>query len=146
MYTVRLVKDLLLGVTALYKEDIVIITPYSDQSGLLRYLLDLEFLEEVLVFTADSFQGWEKRVVIFEAVVNPDSGLGFLADVRRLCVSITRHTDFLIVLLDSGSTRRDDGESNQTFQTRSGPVTRMCKWFKDHGRTYTTNIGGITHM
>ena len=78
--------------------DIGIITPYNDQVDLLRRKLDCEPLE---ISSVDGFQGREKEVILISLTrSNPQNEIGFLEDVRRLNVSLTRARRKLIVLGD----------------------------------------------
>ena len=79
------------------------ITPYSQQASLLkRYFANLlgnQFSRFVEVNTVDAFQGREARIVIFSAVRAAGShGIGFLSDVRRMNVALTRAKHFLFVI------------------------------------------------
>lgn len=49
--------------------------------------------------TVDSFQGREKDVILFNCVRT--NGLGFLANVNRLNVAITRPKHFLVIVGNS---------------------------------------------
>jgi len=97
----KLVKDiaerlLSLGVTP---EEIAIISPYDDQVALIRTMLRVDGLE---IKTVDGFQGREKEVVIVSFVRSNKSGeIGFLRDLRRLNVSITRAKRKLVLIGDS---------------------------------------------
>ncbi len=97
----RLVKDiaerlLRLGIRS---EDIAIISPYDDQVSLIKSMLRVEGLE---IKTVDGFQGREKEVVIVSFVRSNRSGdIGFLRDLRRLNVSITRAKRKLVLIGDS---------------------------------------------
>ncbi|MGH8103922.1 MAG: IGHMBP2 family helicase, partial [bacterium] len=83
------------GVPAL---DIGVITPYKDQVDILRKDLSVPGVE---VHTVDGFQGREKEVIIVSLVrSNPEQEIGFLADERRLNVSLTRARRKLIVIGD----------------------------------------------
>ncbi len=79
-------------------KDIGIITPYKDQSDLINRRVDEENLE---VDTVDGFQGREKEVIILSLTrSNNDGIIGFLNDLRRLNVSLTRAKRKLIILCD----------------------------------------------
>lgn len=82
---------------------VAVITPYAQQSNLLKQTfaneLGPEFEKLVEVNTVDAFQGREANIVIFSAVRASDrSGIGFLADVRRMNVALTRAKHFLFVI------------------------------------------------
>jgi superfamily I DNA and/or RNA helicase len=88
-------------VAGLSPEQIAVITPYSAQVKLLRELLDLPSLE---IDSVDGFQGREKEAVVFSMVrSNPEGDVGFLADVRRSNVALTRAHRKLIVIGDSAT-------------------------------------------
>ena len=79
-------------------EDIGVIAPYADQIDLLQRHLQMDGLE---VRTVDGFQGREKDVIVLSFVRSNDRGeMGFLADLRRLNVSITRARKKLILVGD----------------------------------------------
>ncbi|MAT45656.1 MAG: DNA-binding protein [Anaerolineaceae bacterium] len=81
--------------------DIAIISPYSAQVRLLRELLSLP---EIEIDSVDGFQGREKETVIVSMVrSNFDNEIGFLADVRRMNVALTRARRKLIVIGDSAT-------------------------------------------
>jgi len=53
----------------------------------------------VEINTVDAFQGREAKIVIFSAVRAAGShGIGFLSDVRRMNVALTRAKHFLFVI------------------------------------------------
>jgi len=80
-------------------EDIAVISPYDDQVALIRKELRVEGLE---IKTVDGFQGREKEVVIVSFVrSNKSREIGFLKDLRRLNVSITRAKRKLVLIGDS---------------------------------------------
>ena len=75
------------------KEDIGIISPYADQVKLISEHIDVE------VKSVDGFQGREKEIIIISTVRSNDNGeLGFLNDLRRLNVAITRAKRKLIIV------------------------------------------------
>lgn len=82
-------------------QDIAIISPYNDQVDLIDQKIDTEDLE---IKSVDGFQGREKEVVIISLTrSNANNAIGFLEDVRRLNVSLTRARRKLIVIGDSST-------------------------------------------
>ena len=74
-------------------KDIGIISPYSDQVKLIQEKTEIE------VKTVDGFQGREKEIIIISSVRSNDKGnIGFLNDLRRLNVAITRAKRKLIII------------------------------------------------
>jgi len=81
-----------------------VIAPYAAQVRLLRNRLDLEGLE---VDTVDGFQGREKEAIIVTLVRSNEQGeIGFLSDIRRTNVALTRARRCLIVIGDSATLGR----------------------------------------
>ena len=82
-------------------EELAIIAPYDGQVQRLRSLLE-EFLDAGLeIDTVDGFQGREKDAVIVSLVRSNDRGeLGFLTEVRRMNVALTRARKKLVVIGD----------------------------------------------
>jgi ATP-dependent RNA/DNA helicase IGHMBP2 len=81
--------------------DIAVITPYSAQVRLLRERLGKV---EVEIDSVDGFQGREKEAVIVSLVrSNRENEIGFLEDVRRMNVALTRAKRKLIVIGDSAT-------------------------------------------
>jgi predicted DNA helicase len=99
----KLVKDIaerLLNI-GIKPEDLAIISPYDDQVALIKRMLRVDGLE---IKTVDGFQGREKEVVIVSFVRSNKSGnIGFLSDLRRLNVSITRAKRKLVLIGDSNT-------------------------------------------
>ncbi len=82
-------------------EDIAIISPYSDQVDRIRQELGPKHLE---VKTVDGFQGREKELVLLSLVrSNPDGEVGFLQDIRRFNVALTRARRKAVVVGDSAT-------------------------------------------
>ncbi len=95
---VREVAERLLGL-GIPPEEIAIISPYDDQVSLMKSMLQVDGLE---IKTVDGFQGREKEVVIVSFVRSNKRGeIGFLSDLRRLNVSITRAKRKLVLIGDS---------------------------------------------
>lgn len=90
------------GVSAV---DIAVIAPYAAQARLLRELLPVTGLE---IDSVDGFQGREKEAVVISLVrSNPQAEIGFLSDVRRMNVALTRARRKLIVIGDSATLSGD---------------------------------------
>jgi ATP-dependent RNA/DNA helicase IGHMBP2 len=87
--------------SGLKPDQIAIITPYAAQARLLRASLRHVGVE---IDTVDGFQGREKECVIVSLVrSNPEGEIGFLGDVRRMNVALTRARRKLIVIGDSAT-------------------------------------------
>jgi ATP-dependent RNA/DNA helicase IGHMBP2 len=83
---------------------IAVITPYAAQAQLLRSLVGPDGPE---VDTVDGFQGREKEAVVVSLTrSNGDGDIGFLADVRRMNVAVTRARRRLLVVGDSATVGR----------------------------------------
>jgi superfamily I DNA and/or RNA helicase len=86
-----------------------IISPYKQQIVILRDLFDhapslQEYSDRIAINTIDSFQGQERDVVYISMTrSNTESSIGFLADIRRMNVAMTRARKKLIVIGDSGT-------------------------------------------
>ena len=88
----------------LHPTQLAVITPYDAQVRLLRDLLAAERDAGLEIGTVDGFQGREKEAVIVDVVrSNDDCELGFLADIRRMNVALTRARRFLLVVGDSAT-------------------------------------------
>ena len=82
-------------------------TPYLAQVRLLRDSLRDVVEAGLEIDTVDGFQGRKKEAVIIDLVrSNEDGELGFLGDVRRMNVAITRARSFLLVLGDSSTLQK----------------------------------------
>ncbi|MGM0556406.1 MAG: IGHMBP2 family helicase [Myxococcota bacterium] len=87
--------------TGLDATELAIIAPYAAQVELLREHVDREHVE---IKTVDGFQGREKEVVVMSLTRSNDQGLvGFLDDVRRFNVALTRARRKVIVVGDSST-------------------------------------------
>lgn len=83
-------------------EQLAVITPYSAQASLVRELLTAWPTLEV--DTIDAFQGREKEAVLLSLVrSNGEQQVGFLEDLRRMNVAITRARRHLFVVGDSAT-------------------------------------------
>jgi len=88
---IKLANDYLkVGLT---EDDIGIISPYADQVKIIQEKTPVE------VKTVDGFQGREKEIIIISTVRSNENGnIGFLRDLRRLNVAITRAKRKLIII------------------------------------------------
>lgn len=88
---------------------IAIISPYKQQVQILKGLVKeneklIPYLDKISVNTIDSFQGQERDVVYISLTrSNTESSIGFLSDIRRMNVAMTRARKKLVVIGD-GST------------------------------------------
>lgn len=86
--------------------DVGVISPYRAQVQLLRRLIKKkEFFKPyrslISVNTVDGFQGQERDIIVISLVrANADGQIGFLSDLRRMNVAITRARMKLIILGD----------------------------------------------
>ncbi len=81
--------------------DIAVISPYGAQVRLLREQLDVPGLE---IDSVDGFQGREKEAVVISLVrSNPKGEIGFLGDIRRMNVAMTRARRKLLMVGDSAT-------------------------------------------
>jgi ATP-dependent RNA/DNA helicase IGHMBP2 len=91
---------------------IAVISPYKEQIRLLKeQLLNHPTLsvhgDKITVNTIDSFQGQERDVVYISMTRSNNEGeIGFLADIRRMNVAMTRARKKLVVIGDSSTLGR----------------------------------------
>ena len=89
--------------------DFGIISPYKAQVQYLRQLVKKEsllkpFRHLITINTVDGFQGQERDVILISLVrANEDGQIGFLNDLRRMNVAITRARMKLIILGDAST-------------------------------------------
>jgi hypothetical protein len=98
-FVVGKVRELLdAGIAA---RDIAVITPYGAQVRLVREMLAVPSLE---IDSVDGFQGREKEAVVISLVRSNDKGeIGFLGDIRRMNVAMTRARRKLLMIGDSAT-------------------------------------------
>ncbi|WP_297506472.1 IGHMBP2 family helicase [Thermococcus sp.] len=109
-------------------EWIGVITPYDDQRDLISSLLP----EEVEVKTVDGYQGREKEGIVLSFVRSNERGeLGFLKDLRRLNVSLTRAKRKLILIGDSSTL-----SAHPTYK-------RLVEFVRERGTVIGTNELGV---
>jgi|CXWL01.1.fsa_nt_gi superfamily I DNA and/or RNA helicase len=99
---VKLMRQLLEA--GMKSKDVAILTPYVAQAKLLKTMVTEKGLE---IGSVDGFQGREKEAIILSLVRSNEAGtIGFLSDMRRLNVAITRARRCLIVIGDSATIAR----------------------------------------
>ncbi len=89
-----------------------VISPYRAQVQYLRHMIMKNaffkpYRKLVTVNTVDGFQGQERDVIVISLVrSNSDGQIGFLQDLRRMNVAITRARMKLIILGDKATMSR----------------------------------------
>lgn len=92
--------------------DVGIISPYKAQVQYLRQLMKRDsffkpYRQLITVNTVDGFQGQERDVILISLVrANEEGQIGFLNDLRRMNVAITRARMKLIILGDASTLTR----------------------------------------
>lgn len=118
--------------------DFGLISPYKAQVRYIRGLIKRDgffkpFRQLISVHTVDGFQGQERDVIMISLVRNNDNGkIGFLNDLRRMNVAITRARMKLIIVGDASTMTRNKfyGELYQ-YISREGMVIRLGKTDKE---------------
>lgn len=101
--------------------DLAVVTPYNAQVQALRLLLAHE--PELEIGTVDGLQGREKEAVVVSLVRSNEHGeVGFLAELRRLNVALTRARRHLTVVGDSATLARHP------------ELLALCEHWLAHGR------------
>lgn len=95
-----------------FKGRIGIISPYKEQIRVLKDVFRKKYgigiLNEIDFNTVDGFQGQEKEIIIMSCVRASESGnVGFLSDVRRMNVALTRARTSLWILGNKSSLSRN---------------------------------------
>lgn len=91
---------------------IAIVSPYREQIRLLKEQFDsspalLAHADKISINTIDSFQGQERDMVLISMTRSNDKGeIGFLADIRRMNVAMTRARMKLVIIGDSSTLGR----------------------------------------
>ena len=92
--------------------DVGLVSPYKAQVQFLRQLLKKDsffkpYRSAITVNTVDGFQGQERDVILISLVrANEEGQIGFLNDLRRMNVAITRARMKLIILGDASTLTR----------------------------------------
>ncbi len=98
-------EPLRIGVIAPYRAQINYLQDKVEHTPLLH---DLSTRRQLSVGTVDSFQGQERDIIYISMVRSNDKGeIGFLADVRRMNVGMTRAKKKLVIVGDSATLTQD---------------------------------------
>ncbi len=91
-------------------QNIAIISPYKAQIILMQEFFDKNLIlpenikQKISVNTIDSFQGQERDIIYISLVRSNEHGqIGFLSDIRRMNVAMTRARKKLVIFGDSGT-------------------------------------------
>jgi len=99
------------------EEYIGVITPYKDHEEYLK-----KIISNIEIKSVDGFQGREKEIIIVSLVrANEKEEIGFLKDIRRLNVAITRPKRKLIIIGDAKTLT-----SHETYQ-------HLIQYVKENG-------------
>ncbi len=91
---------------------IAVISPYKEQINVLKDLLInspalTQHADKISVNTIDSFQGQERDIVYISMTrSNTEGTIGFLSDIRRMNVAMTRARKKLVIIGDSATLSR----------------------------------------
>ena len=111
-FLLRQIKEQVLTLQKLYTESdfptIALIAPYKHQVEILKEETSLDpvlkHIGSLAVNTIDSFQGQERDAVFMSMTrSNADSTIGFLSEVRRMNVAMTRARKKLVIVGDSAT-------------------------------------------
>lgn len=95
-----------------FKGRVGVISPYKEQIRTLRDVFRRKYgqgiFSEIDFNTVDGFQGQEKEIIIMSCVRASETGsVGFLSDIRRMNVALTRARTTMWILGNKSSLRRD---------------------------------------
>lgn len=87
-----------IGIISPYKQQILVLKEALASAGLQKYA------EKISVDTIDSFQGQERDIIYISLTrSNTNKEIGFLSDIRRMNVALTRARKKLVVIGDSST-------------------------------------------
>lgn len=99
---------LMTGSASEMQKRVAIMSPYRRQCSDIRRRLNAGGLQNVEVSSVDAFQGREIDVAVLSCVRAGRGGLGFVADIRRLNVAITRARCSLLILGNAATLSQND--------------------------------------
>jgi ATP-dependent RNA/DNA helicase IGHMBP2 len=93
-----------IGIISPYQEQVKTIKPLIEEDALLA-----PFLKNITVNTIDSFQGQERDIVYISLTrSNAEQQIGFLSDIRRMNVAMTRARKKLVIIGDGSTLSKSD--------------------------------------
>jgi len=96
-YSSKNFNDIKIGVISPYKEQVQYLTTKINEEESLK-----NYRSQIAIKTVDGFQGQERDVIYISLVRSNDSGeIGFLNDIRRMNVALTRAKKKLVVIGNS---------------------------------------------
>ncbi|KAF1805165.1 SEN1 N terminal-domain-containing protein [Mucor lusitanicus] len=119
--------------TVKFASKIGVITPYKQQVGQLKSRFQKRFgnsILDVIDFnTVDGFQGQEKEIIIFSCVrAGYGRGIGFLADMRRMNVGLTRAKCSLFVLGNAHSLNSSEYWGDLVYDAQKRDLITNCEY------------------
>ncbi|EPB85292.1 hypothetical protein HMPREF1544_07906 [Mucor circinelloides 1006PhL] len=119
--------------TVKFASKIGVITPYKQQVGQLKSRFQKRFgnsILDVIDFnTVDGFQGQEKEIIIFSCVrAGYGRGIGFLADMRRMNVGLTRAKCSLFVLGNAHSLNSSEYWGDLVYDAQKRNLITDCEY------------------
>ena len=88
-----------IGIISPYRQQIVLLKEQMQHAAHLK-----DYANKITINTIDSFQGQERDIVYISMTrSNADSRIGFLSDIRRMNVAMTRARKKLVVIGDSAT-------------------------------------------
>lgn len=102
-----------------------VITPYRGQVKAIKEEIKNTEYSKVEISTVDSFQGREKEIIILSMVrSNHKHEVGFLKELKRLNVAVSRAKRLLVAVGDS-----------VTLQKGDLYLGKFVNWFREFGNT-----------
>jgi DNA polymerase alpha-associated DNA helicase A len=88
------------------KMSVGVIAPYSSQVVLIEEIINEKYSYDLKISTVDNFQGQERAIIVISMVrSNDENDIGFMSEIRRMNVAITRCRKGLFIVGDSSTFR-----------------------------------------
>nr|WP_198046485.1 AAA domain-containing protein [Cupriavidus taiwanensis] len=99
------------------KLSVAVLTGYGEQRAHLHAAIhnkkhDWSSFSEIFVNVVDAFQGREADIVIFSVTRSDVRGLGFLREMERINVALSRGKEYLVIVGDHQFCQEAEGRSN----------------------------------